>query len=325
MSAFLWAFCITAVAVVAIRYSTTLRYRPWKRLQEAVLGPVHNAVARPVPLPASLRLLSHNVWCHYPATLLSPKDGVQSGWDFLGRLRALADHVEGGGYDVVLLQELFIMKAWLVGTTRNFEYFLDRMRKAGLVHCTDPTASLHGDRLWGQNSGVVIFSRHRVHSCRNVDFAFTSEGNNTKGFVAVTVESSSGMLRFVCAHLDSRSLTSQQRQVQQLVEQVDAWDRTDPCVATTVCADFNICRHGFDDGAQYRFLAAQMSRTGLSDLYAPSEEPGTSDGGRTTVDHVFINRGTCTPLHREVVVVANDAGLTASDHYGIAATLQFSQ
>lgn len=61
----------------------------------------------------ALKVLSHNVWCHYLQQWYVPSMGV--------RLHALADAVEREAYHLVLVQELFLLRVGPFAITHEWE------------------------------------------------------------------------------------------------------------------------------------------------------------------------------------------------------------
>jgi len=70
-----------------------------------------------------LRILSHNVWCHMLQQWYAPPASK--------RLDCLFNAIEEGGYDVVMLQELFLLRCGPLANTRSFETFTRSMLAAG--------------------------------------------------------------------------------------------------------------------------------------------------------------------------------------------------
>jgi endonuclease/exonuclease/phosphatase family metal-dependent hydrolase len=290
-----------------------------------------------------LRVLTHNVWCHYPASLKPSWRGAAEtmpGYAFAARLHLLADHIASAGYDVVAVQELFLYRLWpLADGDGNFNLFAERMANVGLIHRTDPKKSLHDDRWVGQNSGVAIFSRFEVLRTASVDFAVSAERNNTKGFVVVDVavpaqtgSSATCTVRVMCAHLDSMNWPAKSAQVKQLADHVVAARQAAAVDAEVLVGDLNICPQPvYDDGANYRYLAEEMTRAGLQCARGDAVPLSTFVGDvEQTLDHVFVSptafgaAGAATPMQYDVVRVRNDDGVTASDHFGVSFTVRLS-
>lgn len=281
--------------------------------------------------PGSLVLLTQNLWCHYPMTLLKQCPYAMSGARFEDRLKSFSQYISEKGIDVVLCQELFLAK--LVGLTRhNFDCFSSEMESIGLIHRTDPNGSMQNRWLWGQNSGLAIFSRFPLHNSASFDFAVTSEWNSTKGFVCADVYlANERRLHLVNTHLDARAWSSKKEQIAQIGEHLHAEAAAArsvgcPLPEFVVCGDFNVCPQtaghgGYDDGSQYRYLCEVMAKSGLEDLWNIADSVPTHE--EATLDHIFLGKSAWdnTAFSKQVVWCTNDAGLTISDHGGLAVRL----
>ena len=71
----------------------------------------------------ALRILSHNVWCHIFQQWYAPSASK--------RLDCLVKAIETGGYDIVMLQELFLLRLGPFANTHSFEKFTHSMLAAG--------------------------------------------------------------------------------------------------------------------------------------------------------------------------------------------------
>ena len=314
----------TAAAAAAAAASGS---RGSHRQKAAAAEPVDaGAVVEPAAA-ASLRLLTQNVWCHYPMSFVKGCAHAMPGWDCAGRLRRLAAHVAAAGCDVVCVQELFLLRLWpLADNSCNFDLFAGLMAAAGLEHHTDPRGSLRPDRWLGQNSGVAIFSRHPLEACEAVDFEATAEAANTKGFVVADVRVRCRTVRLVSAHCDARDWPAKAAQIAQLALHLASRQAEVPCDAVLVCGDFNVCPQtrdagGYDDGQQYLHLTAKLGRLDLQDLWAPAESEPTE--GRATLDHIFLNAAAWEVGSKRVARVQSEAGLAVSDHHGLEVELRW--
>lgn len=269
-----------------------------------------------------MRILSHNVWCHYPMTYVPWKQCGHAIWGFRckTRLELLARHINSVQYDVVCLQELFVLRlSSLYELRSNFDYMVDLLAQGGYVHHSDPCDSLRADRTIGQNSGVAIFSRHPLESVESVDFECTAERSNTKGFVVADVRRDGRLVRVVSAHLDARDWTAKSSQITQLADYL-VRKASVVKAETVVCGDLNVCPQtrgsgGYDDGTQYAHLAAEFGRAGLTDAWAPEESQPTE--GNATLDHIFYRADAWREEAKSVVRVQDEEGLSVSDHYGL--------
>lgn len=267
-----------------------------------------------------LRILTHNVWCHYPMSFVQRCPWAMLGRHFHARLSLLADHIKTVEYDVVCIQELFVWSLWpvtdFVNGRSNFDFFRERMQECGLHHCTDPMESM--GRSFGQNSGLVIFSRFPFEGDSSVDFDVTAEALNTKGFVEVLIAVSPGQkIRVVSTHLDSRSWDTKAVQIAQIADHVRGKDET---WQTLVCGDLNVCpEHVYDGGEQYAYLGEQFAAAKLESLWLAERSEPTY--GNHTLDHMFLQSGRWRVASKSVVKVENKDGHSVSDHYGLAAEL----
>eukprot|EP00960_Hanusia_phi_P040669 754582-Hanusia_phi.AAC.19 len=218
-----------------------------------------------------LKFLSHNVWCHYLQQWYAPSARR--------RLDCLLNAIAQNGYDVVMIQELFLLRIGPFAITRNLEYFVARMRMMGYTLGADPRASLP---FWGQNSGLCTFSRvDLVGKTESQSFLHTAERVCVKGFVRTDVKlSNDRTLTIVNTHMDSKAkkprlTTSQAFQIKEHV--LDRLYRNDPTqtVAVVVAGDFNVCsRKTKDLGEAYADL--QKIFMPLVDVFGPSLSGGDS-------------------------------------------------
>ena len=143
-----------------------------------------------------VKFLSHNVWCHYFQQWYAPSAKR--------RLDCLLNAIAQNAYDVVMVQELFLLRVGPFAITRNLEYFVARMRMMGYTLGADPRSSLP---FCGQNSGLCTFSRvDVVGKPDSHTFLKTAERICVKGFVRTDVKlSNDRILTIVNTHMDSKS------------------------------------------------------------------------------------------------------------------------
>ena len=196
-----WEFSFGFAMTVAALFATTVYYctvhSPAIRKQEKMQLLMQHAAASTVAKqlakqasqaksarpPAGLKLLTQNVWCHYPASFnplrqmpstppheddqpADPMVGFQlsnkamPGYLCRKRLRLLAQHVLAGQYDVICIQELFIWKAWPIGAGRgNFDYFARMLSAAG----KDMSKTL------SRIAADCVCARFTIRSCARLD------------------------------------------------------------------------------------------------------------------------------------------------------------
>eukprot|EP00040_Diaphanoeca_grandis_P032421 m.196467 g.196467 ORF g.196467 m.196467 type:complete len:318 (-) comp32620_c10_seq1:76-1029(-) len=291
----------------------------------------------------TFRVLTQNVWCHYPMTFVSPCSHAMAGYPCQSRLELLAAHIIAENYDVVCLQELFVWRVWpMSDQSANFDFMVRRLGSAGYVHHTNPLESLCENRWIGQNSGVVIFSRHPLERAESIRFLHTSENHNTKGFVVADVRfpvHTSGasvsnnrgdaqtdrIVRLVSAHLDARTWSTKQTQVTQIANHLKKKQETTDTalVELVVCGDLNICPEPiFDDGTYYAHLTSTFGSKGLGLFSAwtpPNNEATHADG---TLDHIFFRKNAWELEHKSVVRVVDTVGKSVSNHFGLEVHLR---
>ena len=273
----------------------------------------------------TFRLLTHNVWCHYPMSFLKQCGHAMAGYQFEQRLRLLAKHCAATPYDVIAVQELFLWQLWPLPIGRaNFDLLARLLGEAGYRHHTDPWASLHAARWAGQNSGVAIFSRHPLETHESVKWARSAEWDTTKGFVCADVRLAGGrVVRIVNAHMDGQAWSAKREQICQLATYLASFPLHE-FTELLVCGDMNVCPQtyadgGYDEGLQYSHLVTELSRLGLTSAWAPHESEATHE--RATLDHVFLRPDRWRILSKQLVRVENECGKSVSDHLGLALDL----
>ena len=303
--------------------SLPLLERGGKRL---ATGKTAEREGRDTAAKRELRVLSHNVWCHYMQQWYAPPASK--------RLECLFEAIQAQDYDVVLVQELFLFRVGPLANTHSFEVFTRAMLGAGYHLASDPRSSLP---VIGQNNGLAIFSKLDV-SVAPVSRSFVATGESVcvKGFVHARLSLGGGRtLHVVTTHLDSKQKPKavqdlQARQIRSEVLDVVLGGVEGVSGAVLVAGDFNICSRGSkDDGQGYQKLVTAMSP--LVDLYAPTAEMpavptrrpdqkpfGGSKGGRkeqAAIDHAFV-LGLTTATADVVDLRCRDKTIV-SDHFGL--------
>mmetsp|Transcript_81667 Transcript_81667/g.142391 ORF Transcript_81667/g.142391 Transcript_81667/m.142391 type:complete len:303 (-) Transcript_81667:166-1074(-) len=281
--------------------------------------------------PSSLSVLTQNVWCHYPMSLLKQEQHAMRGAGFEERLALFAEYVSAQGIDVLLCQELFLAKICFHLSSHNFDMFTEAMKKAGLRHHSEPKESMRAV-FAGQNSGLVIFCKWPLLNCRSFDFESTSERLNSKGFVCADVlMANNRRVHLVNAHLDARKFSMKKQQVLQISRHLQAEQEMAKANAElqpefVVCGDWNLCPEvagsgGWGDGSEFGFLCESLAAAGLEDLWRADESEGTHN--RATLDHIFLRRAAWKDVDgsKQVVQCLNEQGLNISDHLGLRVQL----
>mmetsp|Transcript_4773 Transcript_4773/g.13231 ORF Transcript_4773/g.13231 Transcript_4773/m.13231 type:complete len:426 (+) Transcript_4773:28-1305(+) len=303
--------------LVAVRpFSRSGTEKPSSRLLASQARPPRGASA---DASASVRLLSVNVWCHFFAAIAwilgfkRPK-GTMPMVPFERRLDAVADAVETNAVDVVAAQELFLLRVGPFVFDGPYVRFRERMTSAGLVHATDPYASL--PRFFGQNSGLAVFSAFPLQRERTEPFASSAETFNSKGSVQVDLDLGGGTnLRVVNTHLDAKNKRAQAAEVRELGSRLSGsiGPPGGPGGSTLVLAgDFNISPVPWgQDGPGpawsrlCRELEASAGSTHRLDnawgaVDDPDAFPPSLKGGKM-VDHIWVYRPLRTPVSGSTV------------------------
>jgi endonuclease/exonuclease/phosphatase family metal-dependent hydrolase len=211
-------------------------------------------------LPSTLTVVTQNLWCHYPMSLLKQEAGVMPGKSFEERLLLFSEYVKDNTVDVVVVQELFVFRMGPFYTNHNFTTFAQAMRDCGLTECTDPSLSMHA-RLLGQNSGVAIFSKWPLLNSCSFEFESTGEPLNSKGFVCAEIAMARNRKAYVMsAHLDARSFSHKEKQILQISKHLKAKQQqavdNEQLLEFVVCGDWNLCPEvasegGYGDGGKF--------------------------------------------------------------------------
>lgn len=280
---------------------------------------------------SQLRILSMNVWCHYPMSVVKQSKDTMWGFSFRKRLQLLISAIAKNKYDIVCVQELFVAKLGPLTLNGNLLYMIQEMQKCGLVFSTTAAATKSTPRFIGQNSGLVIFSRFPIIDICTHTYKSTAEFGTTKGCVSVVVAPDPmTRVRVVNTHMNARSKTVKEAQVRELVAFIKTHNTRKPTTtpstgivtATIVCGDFNVCPQPvYDDGSEYKFLQTQM----LDELELKNACPAKIAEMKftcesATLDHIFIS----DVLHVqqfETIDIRNTNKLRVSDHLGVSATL----
>eukprot|EP01091_Cochliopodium_minus_P003185 TRINITY_DN13022_c0_g1_i1.p1 TRINITY_DN13022_c0_g1~~TRINITY_DN13022_c0_g1_i1.p1 ORF type:complete len:333 (-),score=82.95 TRINITY_DN13022_c0_g1_i1:22-1020(-) len=144
-----------------------------------------------------LNILTQNIWAHY--LVLAPERKL--------RLKQFIEHLSMNSekYDVVCLQELFILKIGPLVLMDEAEYFIKEMSKLGYIYYTSPLKSISKKfNLKVQNSGLISFSKYPIVEHEFHNFEDTVEPINNKGFEKFKVKVGNKTVNFTNAHLDGK-------------------------------------------------------------------------------------------------------------------------
>jgi len=260
---------------------------------------------------STIKILSINLYCHH----------FVGARDMVGRARAAAAYVREQKYDIVMVQELFEMALGPYAARGAVVEFESQMLEAGLRHQTQTAPT----RPWifGQNNGVVIFSRFPVVSEVHRIFAASNEHLNNKGYVIATLQldPSPQRLILVNCHLDSSNVAAKRAQMQQIATDPAMRPSLESGTPVIVGGDFNICQQPrWDDGALYRSLTEALLP--LQDLFS-SQEIVTFSDDNVAYDHLFVPEAIAL-CSQVVPLPLRPNGQAITDHSGVEAVLDFS-
>ncbi|KAJ1637140.1 Endonuclease/exonuclease/phosphatase [Pavlovales sp. CCMP2436] len=268
----------------------------------------------------TVRLLSVNVWCHYFTALRSlvvPNlPGVLPMLPFGRRLDAIAELVESTGADIVCCEELFLLRLGPFVLEGAWARFAERMEAVGLIHRSDPRESLPW--VFGQNSGLALFSRWPLNDIQSCAFSQSSEFFNRKGVIhaLVTPPNFPRPLALCATHLDKRASAAKRAQFEQLGAVASARLATEQpgprAEALVLCGDFNAQPA---ESTEWKSLVGALQQGDIKkdikkqppsaeavgfralngwDSTSPAAAWPATHGQRTD-DHVFL----LTPLHSD--------------------------
>ena len=292
--------------------------------------------ADPSPSGFTLKFLSQNAFAHFFVPAPHRKQ----------RLRGLAEAILAQSYDFVAVQELFTVSVGLLkfrGLERGFRRL---MEEAGLRHATTTALSR---KAFGQNSGLVLYSRHPIIKERFYPFETTGEILNRKGMHVAYLNVRGVVVIVINTHFDSRSpvvKAAQARQLAALVKKLReqpvsnvAFTRavSNPVALPTpsgpgnvipiiVLGDFNMCPMTWCHDI-YNWLA--QSLTPLTDVLLQPTRDGdiiaTHQEG-SVIDHVFVgnaaSRGpSVVPSAISIRNFRDCDGRYVSDHCGVEVSL----
>jgi endonuclease/exonuclease/phosphatase family metal-dependent hydrolase len=250
------------------------------------------------------------------------------------RLSILAARIAEEKYDVVCVQELFLLRVGPFVYTFNFRLFAKHMAIAGYIYHTDPTESLPSH--FGQNSGVCIFSKRPLSSMEaEVYHASDEKVLSSKGFVCASVivelpSRSPVEVSVFSVHTDARHWPSKILQLEQIKTKIasvkTSSQRAKKSVEFVIAGDFNVCPQrvgegGYDDGRQYKSMTQQMKAAAdLEDAW--KEEESLPTEGEASLDHIFIEPTKWKVVNKGRAEYKGPCGKSVSDHLGLSIDLE---
>jgi hypothetical protein len=258
-----------------------------------------------------VRVLSVNVWCHYFAALgglarfraRGPAQ-LMPQVPFGPRLDAIAELVASSGVDIVAVQELFLLRVGPFVLDAAWVRFAGRMRALGLCYYTEPRETL--PCLFGQSSGLGVFSRWPLEAQSTTRFEQSREWANRKGLLnaVVRLPSNGGAangaaapgltLSLVNCHVDKRPSAAKLAQFAQLGAAAHAVLDAQPAPkALVICGDFNATpftpgaapsvSEAAAPGSEWRALEAALGGPDARDARGTAEVDGSVRGVRARI------------------------------------------
>lgn len=257
------------------------------------------AAIAPLNLTLTFTLLTHNMWCHYLAS--SPNK--------VHRMHAFMGEVGKYNYDVVLLQELFIINVLGViagGDLRS--YVTDEFKKLGYDYQAIGTPPPY---LFGQTSGLMMFSKHPIVMYQERRWYRADDFGTGKGYIHALLNINNTNVHFFNVHLDAHGWPARKEQLKVLVE-----DLPKPYSANhvIVSGDYNI---DFNDTVEYNEMMELFTPREMHDIY-DGEYVATHQNGKD-IDHVVASNS-FTIVDKRIMKFVDKRGDGISDHFGISAT-----
>ena len=247
-------------------------------------------------------LVTYNLWCNY---------FVKSGANYAARFNGFAKGVKD--YDVVLVQEAFVLRAGPIEFSKCATHLVDAMESHGFKYRTSIAASI--PYTFGQSNGIMIFSKLRLTGTKSVVFntANILERVNNKGFVYAELQVKGKPMFILNTHTDAHGEKYRAAQMKQLTSVIKNYPQTAYVIAG---GDFNINPNKPPlDGneEEYKKLIQLMSDAGLRPVFTDRSKTHLNGG---CYDHVFISSN-MEVMQKKVINLLTDKGEMVSDHFGL--------
>mmetsp|Transcript_74829 Transcript_74829/g.112785 ORF Transcript_74829/g.112785 Transcript_74829/m.112785 type:complete len:183 (-) Transcript_74829:26-574(-) len=169
-------------------------------------------------------------------------------------------------------------------------------------------------KFFGQNSGLLIFSKFPIISSQSEIFQTSSitEYPNNKGFVLADIEICEGKIITVCtAHLDAHfHSTTREAQVKQIADAMQP--KYNEGIPLMMMGDLNICPRC--KPGEYAYLRDTMKELGLEDI-VPNDAVTHVLGA--TLDHIFFSKSSWDASLSSVEYWKDEEAGMLSDHYAV--------
>ena len=263
----------------------------------------------------TLKVLTQNIWCHYIAPVGSNVDT---------RLKAFIQAARS--YDIVLMQELFVLKMGFYDRTHLANLAVEEFKLVGFKYHTSfyKTAPM----CFGQSSGVVIFSRLPITRAHHVVFSDVGEHFTNKGFVWAEILHNKRTVNVCSLHMDAFEPTLRHKNLYQIDDyfrkpvESKGTNAVSPC--QIIGGDFNIravLKKKYKNEAEMKQEYPRLVKflKPLVDVF-PADTPTMPKSGHR-LDYIFIDPS-YKVKGKKVEKFKTSSGQPVSNHYALGVQLQ---
>lgn len=301
------------------------------RRQSRILRALKCVATRPAASSTprgSLTLMTHNLWLHYFVAAPYRAARVKV---FLSNLKNASSRP-----DVVVLQETFLLRLGPIVLFSYVKMLIEGMRELGYEWWSDPCITL--PKFFGQNSGLLIFSRLPFRGVFQDVFKFSNEALNNKGLLCARIDLGSDRSMLVIGtHLDSRKPATRLMQLAQITTTMRLARRsaTEPAIITgdlnitsdgsseytSLCAEFMPLKNATEDAPRFRSFRRKPWHVSMfiEQILGPLWRSRWPSGYEAlSLDHVFYTGMRLTRVEL-VNWFSREKGvyLPVSDHLGV--------
>lgn len=256
----------------------------------------------------TIKVVSYNIWINYL---------VKVGSDIEQRLDGLAVGVQH--YDIVILQEIFVLRLGPFIFYSYAKHLISSMEKQGFIYRSGFKETV--PRMFGQSNGLAIFSKIPITVTKEVSFHDSAvlERVNNKGFVYAEIEINNNKLFVLNTHTDAHKVSIRKLQIRQLAETIKRFPKSAYIIAG---GDFNVNPNNPPaDGneEEYQYLTQTMKDTGLQQVFTQRNATHLNGGD---YDHLFVSSNLHI-LTRKVINIYTKDRKMVSDHFGLLVELKF--
>eukprot|EP00026_Physarum_polycephalum_P013385 Phypoly_transcript_13780.p1 GENE.Phypoly_transcript_13780~~Phypoly_transcript_13780.p1 ORF type:complete len:312 (+),score=47.96 Phypoly_transcript_13780:43-936(+) len=260
----------------------------------------HPTMELVAPAAANLtfKLLTHNMWCHY----------LTAAPNKAHRMHSFMHEIGKHDYDVILLQELFIINVLGLVTGDDLRnYMTTEFTKLGYEH---QAISTPPPWFFGQTSGLLMFSKHPISTFEERRWYRIDDFGTGKGYMRALLQIHGKQVHLFNVHLDAHGAAARKDQLKALVN-----DLPKPYSANhvVIAGDYNIDYNNTDEyNSMMELFTPREFRDIFADAIAPTHQRGS------VIDHILAT--VSLPVAEKRVEKFVDAnGAPISDHYGLSA------